>query len=242
MFQFPPLTPLVKKISLAVGISTVLVLLLDRLFGLTWLLPALVLSRHGTGQLGTPIAWLWQVFTHAFVYPPEQLFGAVLGLLFFWYMGAPFEIRFGARTLLKLLIVSVLASAVGGIMAMVLLPGQWGAGAVWGVSALLIGVITGIAASSTLSAQVSFFGLFQMTQKALLISFAVAIVLFGIADGNYVAIVAQFAAGFAAYFYMKALLTPRAPKPKKKKARRAHNLSVIEGGVDDDDDMPKWLN
>lgn len=245
MFQFPPFTPLVKKICIAVGASSILVLLLDRLAGMVWLFDALALSRVGVRQLG-PVVWLWQVVTHAFVDAPApgMVLGLGMGLLFFWIMGAPFEIRFGARTLFKLLTVCVLTSGLAAIVVMAI-PGPLGDGAVYGVSPMLVGLITGQAATGPLSTRISFFGVLPMTQRTLLIAFGAFMLLMAISSGAYLGLISDVAAGFAGYYYIKALLRPRAaPKKKAKaKAKNPRGFTVIEGGGNgEDDELPKWLN
>ena len=245
MFQLPPLTPLVKKVLIAVGVSTVLVLLLTRLAGLRELffllalVPLPALEVLGVG----PAAWVWQIITHAFVYPPEAILSAAFGLFFLYVMGAPMELRVGPKVLFRLLAVSVVASGLGGILGMLILPTKY----IAGISPMLVGLIAGMAASMPLDSTVSLFGVMPMKQKTVLLTFGILIVLTSIADENYGVIVSEFAAGAAAYAYIKSVLAPKRPKPRGGKPkngggkRRAHGFRVIEGGSDDDE-PPKYLN
>ncbi len=224
MFRFPPMTPVVK-VWLATTLAALVGLMIAHNFVGLDVVSLLALSS----PVGVPTAW--QVVTYPLAQPPtpQGLMGYLIGALFFWLVVAPFELRYGAKRLVQLLVVLTLAAAGGALLASLLAPG-----ALYGFGPQLLGVIAAYAWAIRNQGQLSFFGVLPM--KAIhLIGLCVALSLLQfLASRNVMAFAADLASVGAAIAFMARLeRRPRTPK-KPKKGDRGH-MRVIEGGK-------QWLN
>ncbi|MEM8609345.1 MAG: hypothetical protein AAGF92_19750, partial [Myxococcota bacterium] len=93
MFRFPPLTPFVKKLLIAMFAAWIIQILLQNWAGV----PIFALLALDTANIGPHT--LWQLATHVFAAPtsPQYLFSMLITLVFLWWMLAPFEQRFGQK-------------------------------------------------------------------------------------------------------------------------------------------------
>lgn len=107
MFRFPPLTPFVKKLLIALFGAWILQILLQNWGGV----PVFGFLALDTAQPG--VATLWQLGTHVLAFPtgPQAVFSMLIMLVFLWWMLAPFEQRFGQKRTIQLCAVAVLSSA-----------------------------------------------------------------------------------------------------------------------------------
>ena len=102
MFRFPPLTPFVKKLLIALFGTWILQIILQNWGGV----PAFEFLALDTARPG--VRTLWQLGTHVFAFPtgPQAVFSMLIVLLFLWLMLAPFEQRFGEKRTIQLCIVA----------------------------------------------------------------------------------------------------------------------------------------
>ena len=238
VFRFPPLMPFTKKLLIALSATFVTALLLTRIAGLP--VVELLALLPGVG-----VHTAWQVFTYPLVGSPSSagVFSLLISLLFLWLMLSPYEARYGARASFQLCVASTLACALVFVPASLVLPAH----AMVGPSPLFLGVIGAMAASVPSDARLSFFGVLPMTPRTMVLIFLGLTILLNIADGNFAAIPAEAAAiGVGILFQRRWLTRPVRTRPKKKpqngRPRRAHGFRVIEGGGEDDDDRPRYLN
>jgi membrane associated rhomboid family serine protease len=239
MFRAPPLTPLVKVLLIGLFSAFVLETLVVRLVGID--LVALLAIHAGDG-LG--ISLLWQVVTHVLVHGVSSaaLMSLLVTLLFLWWMGAPFEARFGAAETGKLLFVGTLSAGMAGAVATVFFGGVVAGSGPW-----LGALITGYAATIPPGAQLSLLGIVPMKRNTLILVVAGFIVLSALIEGTWAVMIANLTALGAAWVWMKSRLAPRKPKaPRRRKNGGSGRFQVIQGGRDDDDDPdddpPKYLN
>lgn len=252
-FKFPRLTPTVKKILLVMAVAFVATAVLENVVGVpvfSWL--ALDVSLFGdVRQLpdGTPwwpalLRLAWQPVTYWLVWPPRPdfLFSAGLSLLFTYFFLSSFEEAYGPKRVLQISAVGVLSSGVGCTLVSLVYPTE---SFVYGGSVIVDAVIGA-------------FPILFAGRKLYLIPFPFAIkpwAFVGVALGlaalgavlatdAYVFLSAAFALG-GGLLFAKWMTRPRGPQrpnlgPKKKRKRGGPNLTVLEGGADDD--RPRYLN
>ncbi|MEZ4287403.1 MAG: rhomboid family intramembrane serine protease [Polyangiales bacterium] len=158
MFQFPPLTPFVKKLLIVLFgvylLQVISVVWLD--FPLTNYLALHPGSTAPTSLLG--------IFTHVFAEEPGagSVFSILLAIVFLWWMLCPFEARFGAKRTAQLCAIATLGASVPTFVLGFVFPN---ATPVLGSSPLWLAII---AASSWMMRfnRVSLFGVFDMKAKA----------------------------------------------------------------------------
>jgi membrane associated rhomboid family serine protease len=107
VFRFPPLTPFVKKLLIALFGAWIAQIILQNWAGV----PMFELLALNTGSVG--VATLWQLGTHVFAFPtgPQAVFSMLIVLLFLWWMLAPFEQRFGQKRTIQLCVVAAMSAA-----------------------------------------------------------------------------------------------------------------------------------
>jgi membrane associated rhomboid family serine protease len=235
MFRAPPLTPLVKVLLIGLFGAFVVQTIMARSFELD---VAPLLAIHAGDGLGIPV--VWQTVTHVLVHGVSSaaLMSLMITLLFLWWMGAPFEARFGAAETAKLLAVGTISAGVAGVIATFLL-----GGAVAGSGPWLGALITGYAATIPPHAQLSLLGIVPMKRNTLIWVIVGFVVLTSYIDGAWASMIANLTALGCAWLWMRWRLMPRRPKPKKgKNGGSSGRFRVIKGGLDDDDERPKYLN
>jgi len=239
MFRAPPLTPLVKILLVGLFGAFVVQTILARSFELD---VAPLLAIHAGDGLGIPV--VWQIVTHVLVHGVSSaaLMSLMITLLFLWWMGAPFESRFGAVETMKLIGVGTISAGVAGVIATFLLGGVVAGSGPW-----LGALITGYAATIPPNAQLSLLGIVPMKRNTLIWVIVAFVVLTSYIDGTWAAMIANLSALGCAWLWMKYRLAPRRPKaPKRRKnGGGSGRFQVIKGGLDDDDDdddRPKYLN
>ncbi len=236
-FNFPPLTPLVKKLLIGLGVVFVSVAVLD-LFGLH-LYPLLALDLNYTN--GVPYSLAWSPFTYWAIYQPQPrvLVDVLLSALMIYFFLSPFETTFGAKRAVILSGLGALSAAAATVALAFFVPRQplYGAGV---ISAAAFGAFPVLFRNQDIM-------LFPLLIKmkpwtALLLGLGLSALMAVLSRDAHI-FVAHAAAMGSGVAYAKWLTRPREPKPTGKKRHRrgaGPDLRVIEGGADDG--KPKWLN
>ncbi len=238
MFPRPPLTPVIKVMIVGLFSSFILQIVLEQVFDIDVLLLLGVFS-----QLPPDLTSLYRILTHVLVeeVSPSGLMWFLIGLVFLWLAGSPFELRLGARQTALVSLVGTVAAGVVTLLAGLVIPG----GAI-GINPIIIALIAGFAITLPPKAQLRFFGVLPLTPMGLVWVLVAFSTLFGVVARNYAGILGDVAAIFATLGYVRWLLRPRRPKPKPKKKPRnggGRRFQVIQGGGgDEDDERPRYLN
>lgn len=159
MFQLPQLTPFVRKLMITLGVTFVVVAIVNRL-----VFPVLGLLVLETRELS--LATLWQVFTYVLVVPPTNVLSLVLSLLFLWWILPPFEERYGATRVFQLALLGTLGAAFAALLAGLLFPGSAAPEA--GPGPITLAAMSAYAVLLPPYADISFFGVLPMKAKQLL--------------------------------------------------------------------------
>ena len=244
-FQFPTLTPTVKKLLIFLGAMFVLVAVVENVFGIhVYELLALNVGFPSGDWLGL----LWQPLTYWTVEPPVPgaLVSVAITLLVIYLFLSPFEERFGPKRTLQLGGVGVLAGAAGAItLALVMsfleadtghYPPPSGANV---VAAAAFGAFPVLFADR----KIMFFPLMIPLSPWAAIGIGVAITaLMSVLNRDPFIFAMDAAAIGGGYAFARWMLRPRTDATTKKKKRRVGgpDLRVVEGGADDD--KPRWLN
>ena len=232
MFRFPPLTPFVKKLLIALFGTWILQIILQNWGGV----PAFEFLALDTARPG--VRTLWQLGTHVFAFPtgPQAVFSMLIVLLFLWLMLAPFEQRFGEKRTIQLCIVAALSSAVLALIVGLLVANP---SALYGAQAILLGSIAAFAWSYRGQGRMSFFGVIDMKPVHIIYLVLALSALMFITSGDAVALAADIGAIGGGMAFIEWLRRPpgrrRRPKGRKKKS----SLDVVQGGRADE---PRWLN
>ncbi len=233
MFQFPPLLPLTRRLLVVLFGAFVAELVLQNWVGV----PVFAWLSLQTGGLGLPT--LWQLLTYPLVWPPGP--GSVLpflvNLLFLWWILSPYEAMAGARETAWL---GLLASVGGGLAGALagLLFGQ--ATRLSGTGPLLLGVIAAYAWRLRGRGTLSFFGVLPMRPEQLVWVVLGLSVLFFLASGSWVDLVADLAAvgigvGFVHFGW-------RPPGSRRHRRRgKGPRLVGLPGGRSGDGDR-RWVH
>ena len=236
-FNFPPLTPLVKKLLIGLGVAFVLVAVLD-LFGLH-LYPLLALDLNYS--TGVPYSLAWSPFTYWAIYQPVPavLVDVLLSGVMIYFFLSPFETTFGAKRAVILSGLGVLAAAAATVALAFVIPRShlYGAGV---ISAAAFGAFPVLFRDQEIM-------LFPLLIKmkpwtALLIGLGLSALMAVLSRDPHM-FAAHAAAMGAGVGYAKWLIRPQKPKPSTKKRSRKSggpDLRVIDGGADDE--RPRWLN
>lgn len=234
-FQFPRLTPTVKKLLIGIAAAFVVVAVVQNLAGYP-LFGWLALDPNHTFLP----ALAWQPFTYWFVESPtpDAIFRLALTLLFVYFFLSPFEESFGAKRTIQLTAIGVLSAAVAAIaLGFTGLPGRLIAGpdpialAAFGAFPVIAG-----------NREILFMFVIPMkVWTAILIGLGFSALLAVTAHDPY--IFATYAAALGGgVAFAKWMTRPRTPKRKSPPRRRGGpDLRVVRGGSADDD-RPRWLN
>ena len=232
MFRFPPLTPFVKKLLIALFGTWIAQILLQN-----WLnVPMFEIFALDTAHPG--VQTLWQLGTHVFAFPtgPQAVFSMLIILLFLWLMLAPFEQRFGQKRTIQLCIVSTLAAAFLALLAGALAPA---ASRLYGAQAILLGSIAAFAWSYRGQGRMSFFGVIDMKPVHIIYLVLALSVLMFITSGDAVALAADLGAIGGGVAFIEWLRRPPKRRRRPKRRKKQSSFDVVEGGRADE---PRWLN
>lgn len=233
MFRFPPLTPFVKKLLIALFSAWIVQILLQNWAGV----PIFGLLALDTKQPG--VATLWQLGTYAFAFPtgPSSVFSMLIELVFLWWMLAPFEQRFGEKRTIQLCAVAVLASAVMALIVGMLIPSS---APLYGAQAILWASISAFAWSYRGQGRMSFFGVIDMKPEHIIYLMLGLSALRFITSGDAVALAADIGALGSGIAFIEWLRRPPSGRRRRSKRRKKKNpLDVVQGGRADE---PRWLN
>lgn len=239
--QFPRLTPLVRKLLIVLGGTYVATLILQNWVGLP-IFEFLALN-HRTLRLAT----LWQMLTYPLAMPsgPQHVFGILINLVFFWLIMAPFEERYGERRTAQLTMVATVGASFPA-----LLVGQTVAAAgaaslyppMYGTNPILLAAIAAFAYALRGRGTLSLFGVVPMQPVHVIYLVLGLSVLFFLASGNAVELVADFGAVGAGLLFMRWLSRP--PRRRRTSSRRqaagGTPFRVYDGGGASK--PPRWLN
>ena len=237
VFRFPPLTPTVKTILIALFAIYVGEAILEGWVGIP-------VSTFLVLQPGVPsIATAWQIVTHSLVLPPGPgaFFNLLLGLVFLWWFLAPFEERFGGTRVVQLCVASTLGAGIAAAAV----------GAAFGIGGYLAGPGTmsfaGLAAYfwTMKGRSISLFGMMNMRAEQAIWLFVGLSFLSFIYSKNVINLVGDLAAVGAGIGFVEWMRRP----PKKAIFRKKKGAPKRRSGaplriVRDDEDPPdkRWLN
>lgn len=233
MFRFPPLTPFVKKLLIAMFAAWIIQILLQNWAGV----PIFALLALDTANIGPHT--LWQLATHVFAAPtsPQYLFSMLITLVFLWWMLAPFEQRFGQKRAIQLCVAAALTSAVAGILCGLLLANP---SPMYGGNAMLLASISAFAWSYRGQGRMSLFGVIDMKAEHIIYLVVGLSALMFLLSRDIVSFAGDLAAIGAGIGFIEWLKRPpKRRRAKKRKRKRSGSLGVIEGGRNEE---PRWLN
>ena len=238
--RFPPPTPLVKTILFVITGCFVTQLTLEVWMGQTWVQWLALFPEPG-------LHTLWQIFSYP-IYQSPRVFDFLLGAVFFWWCVSPYELAFGKRLTLGLLVVSSLASAIpvvlfgaffsdAGSLATVAI-GPLTASPLFSINPHILGVIAAYAWSMRFRGNMNLFGMLSLSSKQLLLLLLAITGLQFLATTNITMVLADLGAIGGGLWFTEQL--SKGPKTrKKKKPENKAGLRVVQGGKDD---PPQWLN
>ncbi|MBW1830332.1 MAG: hypothetical protein JRJ10_01330 [Deltaproteobacteria bacterium] len=213
MFRFPPLTPFVKKLLIALFGAWIFQIILQNWAGVP-MFEVLALNTASPG-LNT----LWQLGTHVFAFPtgPQAVFSMLISLVFLWWMLAPFEQRFGAKRTL------------------VARPSP-----LYGAQAILLGSIAAFAWSYRGQGRMNLFGVIDMKPVHIIYLVLALSALMFMTSGDAVALAADIGAIGGGMAFIERLRRPpgRRRRPWRRKKKKS-SFDVVQGGRSDE---PRWLN
>ncbi len=232
VFRFPPLTPFVKKLLIALFGTWIAQILLQNWLGI----PVLEVLALNTAALG--LHTLWQLATHVFAAPtgPQYVLSMLITLLFLWWMLAPFEQRFGQKRTIQLCIVAALASAILGIGVGLFLPTSH---PLFGAQALLLASIAAFAWSYRGQGRMSLFGIVDMKPIHIIYLVLAYSLLMFITSGDAVSFAADLGAVGGGMGFIEWLRRPPSRRRRRKPKKKKGSFDVIAGGRTDE---PRWLN
>jgi membrane associated rhomboid family serine protease len=232
VFRFPPLTPFVKKLLIALFSTWILQIFLQNWGGV----PMFELLALDTGSPG--VQTLWQLGTHVFAFPtgPQAVFSMLIVLLFLWLMLAPFEQRFGQKRTIQLCIVAVLCSAVLALIVGLIVPSP---SRLYGAQAILLASIAAFAWSYRGQGRMSFFGVIDMKPVHIIYLVLALSALMFITSGDAVALAADLGAIGGGMGFIEWLKRPPKRRRRPKRRKKQSSFDVVEGGRADE---PRWLN
>ena len=229
----PPLTPLVKKLIAGLLVAFVLELILQNFAGVN-IIGVLALDPIHLSPLT-----LVQLVTYVLIEGPQPL-AMLIGLLFMWLILSPFEVTFGSRNTLELILCGTIAASITVVLVSQVVPptqplfyGSFPI-AYAGMAAMTQVVRTG---------RIMFFGVLPMTSQTLLLVLGGMSLLFFLADKDVPRLVGSLAAMAAGIGYVRYMA--RRPKPPRRKSSSPPRFRVLRGGGgsgEGDSDRPKWLN
>jgi len=232
VFRFPPLTPFVKKLLIALFGTWILQIILQNWGGV----PIFEFLALDTARPG--VRTLWQLGTHVFAFPtgPQAVFSTLIVLLFLWLMLAPFEQRFGEKRTIQLCIVAALSSAVLALIVGLLVANP---SALYGAQAILLGSIAAFAWSYRGQGRMSFFGVIDMKPVHIIYLVLALSALMFITSGDAVALAADIGAIGGGMAFIEWLRRPPGKRRRRKGRKKKSSFDVVQGGRADE---PRWLN
>ena len=235
MFRFPPLTPFVKKLLIALFGAWIVQIILQNWAGV----PIFEFLALNTASPG--LHTLWQLGTHVFAFPtgPQAVFSMLITLVFLWWMLAPFEQRFGEKRTIQLCVVAALSAAFLALIVGLIVPSP---SALYGAQALLLGSIAAFAWSYRGQGRMSFFGVIDMKPVHIIYLVLALSALMFITSGDAVALAADIGAIGGGMAFIEWLRRPpgrRRPKRRKRRKKKKSDFDVVQGGRADE---PRWLN
>ena len=233
MFRFPPLTPFVKKLLIALFGAWILQIILQNWAGV----PMFEFLALSTARPG--VNTLWQLGTHVFAFPtgPQAVFSMLIVLLFLWLMLAPFEQRFGEKRTIQLCVVAALSSAVLALIVGLIVPSP---SALYGAQAILLGSIAAFAWSYRGQGRMSFFGVIDMKPVHIIYLVLALSALMFITSGDAVALAADIGAIGGGMAFIEWLRRPPGKRRRgKRRKKKKSDFDVVQGGRADE---PRWLN
>lgn len=232
MFRFPPLTPFVKKLLIALFGAWIVQILMQNWGGV----PIFQILALDTSSLG--IHTLWQIATHVFAFPtgPQAVFSMLLTLVFLWWMLAPFELRFGQRRTIQLCVWAAISSAALALLMglMVSSPSR-----LYGAQAILLSSIAAFAWSYRGQGRMSFFGVIDMKPVHIIYLVLAFSVLMFITSGDSVALAADVGAIAGGVAFIEWLRRPPRRQRRRRPRRKKGPFDVVQGGRGSE---PRWLN
>ena len=243
MFSAPPLTPVVKKLIIALFACFVTQVLIEFVRGSgNVMFNFLALDPRLTNPL-----LLLQMFSYVFVTDPTGLARLLFSLVFMWLIMSRFESTFGARHTIWLSVVGTLGGSVAALLAALvakpLIP-------LYGSTTI---TYAGMVATAQVMAgrSMSLFGLVNVTSRQLIGGLIVLALLEFLISRDHVMFAALLGSMLAGGGYVKYM--SRAPRrsspPKRPGGTRFRVLRGGGGGTggssaggNGDSDRPKWLN
>ncbi len=233
MFRFPPLTPFVKKLLIALFGAWIIQILMQNWGGV----PIFEVLSLDTRSLG--LHTLWQVATHVFAFPtgPQAVFSMLITLLFLWLMLAPFELRFGEKRTIQLCVVAAIASAILALFIGLIVASP---ARLYGAQAILLGSIAAFAWSYRGQGRMSFFGVIDMKPVHIIYLVLALSFLMFLTSGDSVSLAADIGAIGGGMGFIEWLRRPPGRRrPRRKKRKKKGPFGVVEGGRTSE---PRWLN
>ncbi len=232
MFQFPPLTPLVRKLLIALFAIFVLTALAENFAAVP------VVRLFALDPVYLSVATLWQVFTNVLVQSPTGIFQLLISLLFIWLILPPFEDRYGTARTMQLLLAATVCSSVAAILVGQLIPSR--AGLLGGPGPLTLGAMSAYAVLLPPNAEVNFFGVLPMRSQHLLWVIVGLSVLTFITSLNATSLASDLGAIGGGIGFVKFWMQ-RPPRKRTFQKKSAAKLRVVSR---DDDDRPRggWMN
>lgn len=232
----PPLTPLVKKLVIGLLVAFVLELILHNFLNIN-VMAVLALWPNDLGPLT-----LIQLVTYAIVEGPNPPIMMLIGLFFMWLILSPFEVTFGSRHTLELVLCGTLGASLAVVLVAQVAPDPrpfLGSHPI---------AYAGMAAMTQVipSGRIMFFGVLPMTPRTLLLLLGGLSFLQYLFDKNHLMLVGSLSAMAAGIGYVRYMA--RAPRTPRKKRNVPPRFRVLRGGGsggggnDGDSDRPKWLN
>ena len=237
MLRFPPLTPAVRALLIALGCLFVLGAVLQNFLGV----PVFQLLSLTTTRISPATGW--QLFTHVLAVPPVPgiVFSLALSLAFIWLILAPFEARYGQAKVIQLAAVAALAAGFPALLVGQLVPSM--AGNLSGPETITLAAIAGYAVMLPPQAEVSFFGLFPMRAKHLIMLVIGLSVLGFLTSRDAAQLAADGGAIAGGIGFCKWMQRAPRRKPKRPGVRGGGRLHAVKGGAGVDEKDPKrWLN
>ena len=239
--MFPRLTPLVRQMLITLVVIYVAELILQN-----WVnVPVFELLALSHGSLSP--ATLWQLFTYLLVTPtsPQYVLGFLIGLVFVWWILAPFEERYGAKRTLQLCAVAALSASLPALAVGHIAPGASEYPPLFGTGPVLLAGIAAFAYALRGMGTLSLFGAFSM-KPIYVIWLALGIsVLFFLASGNFVELTADLGAVGGGIGFIRYISRPRSGGRRKKPKKNGGGtpFRVVEGGRSSSTPPDKkWLN
>jgi membrane associated rhomboid family serine protease len=234
VFRFPPLTPFVRVLLIALVASFVLGAILDNF------MDAGVIRLFALNTTALSPFTALQVFTHTLVIPPLPgvVFQLLLSLLFLWWCLAPLEEQFGRARAIQLSLLGTVGAALPALAIGLVFPNF--AGIVAGPGAITLAAIAAYVALLPGQAELNL-GRFSIRARVILwLNIALSVVGF-LTTKNAAQLGADLGAiGVGILFTRHVILA--APR-RAAAARRGSNPRLRLVKKDDDDDEPKrWLN